>query len=233
MIDQKRVLGVIPARGGSKGIPRKNLRVVLGKSLIAWTIDEAKKSRYIDRLILSSEDAEIIRIARESGCDVPFVRPPELADDDTPGIEPVLHALEQLPEYDYVVLLQPTSPLRTSEDIDGCLELCEQQGAPACVSVRRSRENPYWTFRIGPDGCMSPVVSNGNHSGRRQDYPIFFVLNGAVYVCRPDWLKRTRAFVAADTIAYVMPEERSLDIDEEKDFRCFVSLIQGKLDAAH
>ena len=139
----------------------------------------------------------------------------------------MLHALEHLPEYDYVVLLQPTSPLRTSEDIDRCLELCEQQGASACASVRRSRENPYWTFRIGPDGCISPVVSNGNHSGR-QDHPIFFVLNGAVYVARPNWLKQARSFVAAGTIAHIMPEERSLDIDEEKDFQCFTSLVQGK-----
>lgn len=227
MIDHKRVLGIIPARGGSKRILRKNLRVVLGKSLIAWTIDEAKKSKYIDRLILSSEDSEIIKVAREAGCDVPFVRPPELAADNTPGVEPVLHALEILPDYDYVVLLQPTSPFRSCEDIDHCLELCEQQTAQACVSVRRSRENPCWTFRIGPDGCMSPVVTNGNQGGQ-QDHHTFFVLNGAVYVARPDWLKRTRSFVAVGTIAYIMPEERSLDIDEEKDLQCFTSLVQGR-----
>ena len=225
MIAGKRVLAVVTARGGSKGIPRKNLREAGGRPLLAWSIAAGQASRYIDRLVLSSEDHEIVAVALRLGCDVPFVRPPELAADDTPGVEPVLHALERLPEYDYVVLLQPTSPLRISEDIDRCLELCEQQGAPACVSVRRSRENPCWTFRIGPDGYMSPLVSNGNHSGRRQDYPIFFVLNGAVYVARPDWLKRTRSFVAAGTIAYVMPEERSLDIDEEEDFQRFISLV--------
>lgn len=227
MIAGKRVLAVVTARGGSKGVPRKNLREAGGRPLLGWSIAAGQASRYIDRLVLSSEDHEIMAAALRLGCEVPFVRPPELAADDTPSIEPVLHALGQLPGYNYVVLLQPTSPLRTSEDIDRCLELCEQQGAPACVSVRRSRENPYWTFRIGPDGYMSPVVGNGNHSGRRQDYPIFFVLNGAVYVARPDWLKRTRSFVAADTIAYVMPEERSLDIDEEKDFQHFISLAGG------
>lgn len=227
MIAGKRVLAVVTARGGSKGIPRKNLREAGGRPLLAWSIAAGQASRYVDRLILSSEDHEIIAAALRLGCDVPFVRPPELAADDTPSVEPVLHALEDLPGYDYVVLLQPTSPLRTSEDIDRCLELCEEQGAPACVSVHHSRENPCWTFRIGPNGRMSPVVSNANHGGRRQDFPDFFVLNGAVYVARPDWLKRTLSFVADGTIAYVMPEERSLDIDEEEDFQRFIFLVGG------
>lgn len=227
MISCKRVLAVVTARGGSKGIPHKNLREVAGRPLLAWSIAAGRTSRYIDRLVLSSEDDEIIAAALRLGCEVPFVRPPRLAADDTPGIEPVLHALEQLPGYDYVVLLQPTSPLRISKDIDCCLELCEQQGAPACVSVRRSRENPCFTFCVGPDGRMSPVVSNGNHGGRRQDFPDFFVLNGAVYVAQPEWLKRTRSFVAEGAIAYVMPGERSLEIDEEDDFLHFLSLVGG------
>ncbi len=114
MIAGKTVLAIIPARGGSKGVPRKNIRLLAGKPLIVWTIDEAKKSKYIDRFILSSEDDEIIKIAREYGCEVPFKRPIELAQDDTPGIEPVIHAINTLEDkYDYVVLLQPTSPLRT------------------------------------------------------------------------------------------------------------------------
>lgn len=114
-------LAIIPARGGSKGVPRKNIRNLAGKPLIAWTIEEAKKSKYINRVILSSDDNEIIEIAKNYNCEVPFVRPKNIAEDNTPGIDPVLHAIKQCPGYDYVVLLQPTSPLRTVEDIDGCI----------------------------------------------------------------------------------------------------------------
>jgi CMP-N,N'-diacetyllegionaminic acid synthase len=124
MIGERKVLGLIPARGGSKGVARKNIREVRGKPLIAWTIEEARRSIYLDRLVLSSEDTEIMEIARSFGCEVPFRRPEELAADDTPGIDPVLHALRELPGFDYVALLQPTSPLRTAEDIDGCIERC-------------------------------------------------------------------------------------------------------------
>ena len=134
MIDNKRVLAIIPARGGSKGVPRKNIRNLAGKPLIAWTIKEGKKSKYIDRLILSSEDSEIIEIAKAYGCDVPFVRPEELAKDNTSGVEPVLHAVSKLEGYDIVVLLQPTSPLRTVTDIDKCIEKCIFEKAYLCLS---------------------------------------------------------------------------------------------------
>ena len=134
MIDGRSVLAIIPARGGSKGVPRKNIRPLGGKPLIAWTIEAAHRSAWIDRLILSSEDQEIIDTACAWGCDVPFVRPAELARDCTPGIDPVLHALKQLPSFDLVVLLQPTSPLRSAADIDRCIERCQRGGAPAAVT---------------------------------------------------------------------------------------------------
>src|SRR5262245_25182815 len=126
MIDAKRVLGLITARGGSKGVPRKNVRPLGGKPLLAWTIEAARNAPVIDRLILSSDDAEIIEVARAWGCEVPFVRPPELATDTADSVEVVRHALSTLGEdYDYVVLLQPTSPLRTGEDIENCVRLCD------------------------------------------------------------------------------------------------------------
>jgi len=125
MINNKTILTIIPARGGSKGVKRKNVRNLAGKPLIAWTIEAAKNSKYLDRVVLSSEDKEIIKIAKEYGCEVPFVRSKELAKDDTPGIDVVLHALNMIRErYNYVVLLQPTSPLRTECHIDECIELC-------------------------------------------------------------------------------------------------------------
>lgn len=222
MIAGKRVLAIIPARGGSKGIPRKNIRDLVGKPLIAWSIEEAKKSTCIDRLILSSDDVEIIAVARQWGCDVPFVRPTEFAQDDTPGILPVLHAIETLAaqgeRYDYVILLQPTSPLRRVEDIDGCLRQCLEKSAPACVSVTEAEESPYWMFQINQKGGMTPLMKTVKPILRRQDAPPVYRLNGAVYVAQCDWLLQIQSFIHPDTIAFIMPPESSLDIDREIDF---------------
>lgn len=226
MIDGKSVLAVIPARGGSKGVPRKNIRKVGGKPLIAWTIEEAKKSRYIDRLILSSEDEEIIKVAKEWGCDVPFVRPVELAQDNTPGIEPVFHAISQVPGYDYVVLLQPTSPLRLVSDIDCCVETCLKMAAPACVSVTTSDKSPFWMYTLREDKRLSPLLERKSYSCR-QELPPVYVLNGAVYVARVDWLIGERNFVGDETVACPMPKERSLDIDNELEVKLFQVIVDN------
>lgn len=221
MIQGRRVLAIIPARGGSKGVPRKNIRPLAGKPLIAWTVEEAKKSQYIDRLIVSSEDAEIIATAREYGCDAPFVRPAELAADETPGIDPVLHALEALPEhYDLVVLLQPTSPLRTVEDIDGCIRQCVEAQVPFCVSITDVDKHPFWMFTLPENNVLQPLLAaDGDmRSRRRQELPPVYVLNGAVYVADTQELQQHRTFVTAATAGYVMPKERSADIDTETDF---------------
>jgi CMP-N,N'-diacetyllegionaminic acid synthase len=223
MISGEKVLGLIPARGGSKGIRRKNVREVAGKPLIAWTIEAARASRYIDRLVLSSDDAEIIGVARDWGCEAPFVRPAELARDETPGIEPVLDALARLPGYALVVLLQPTSPLRSPEDIDGCIELCAARGANACVSVSPASESPYWMFTL-EDAKLRPLLASSAVPERRQDLPAVHVLNGAVYVARIPWLLGSKTFIADGTLAHVMPAARSVDVDEERDLR-LVELI--------
>lgn len=218
MIQGKKILGIIPARGGSKGLPGKNIRVVAGKPLIAWTIEEAKKSAFIDRLILSSEDQEIIRVAREWDCEVPFVRPFQLAADDTPGIEPVLHALEALPEfYDYVVVLQPTSPLRSVIDIDNCIRMSLEHGARSCVSVTEVDKSPYWMYTFDDANRLTPLLPGMNLTPRRQDLPLVHALNGALYVAECSWLKRSKTFVADETIGFVMSKERSVDIDTELD----------------
>lgn len=217
MINSCTVLAIIPARGGSKGVPRKNIRELAGKPLIAWTIEAAKKSKYIDKLILSSEDPEIIDIARQWGCDVPFIRPEGLSKDTTPGMEPILHAIQKLEHYDYIVLLQPTSPLRDTSDIDKCIELCISQDSNACVSVSETEKSPYWMFTLDHSNQMTPMLKDKVVNVRRQDLPTFVALNGAVYVAKCDWLLEYKTFMNSQTIAYVMPKERSIDIDTEFD----------------
>ncbi len=226
MIQGKSILAIIAARGGSKGVPRKNLREIAGKPLIAWAIEAGRKSGYIDRLILSSEDAEIIRIAQSWGCEAPFVRPAELAGDETPGIEPVLHSLSALPErYDYVVLLQPTSPLRLAEDIDGCMETCLRHQAPACVTVTEVDHSPFWMYRLDPSRHLAPLINQKKIPDRRQDLPKVYILNGAVYVAQTAWLQQQRTFLTAETVAHIMPRERSLDVDTELDLKICESLL--------
>lgn len=225
MIAHSNVLGVIPARGGSKGVSRKNVREVGGRPLIAWTIEAARGSRYLDRVILTSDDAEIITVAQANGCDVPFVRAAELADDCTPTIDVVLDALDRCPGYEWVVLLQPTSPLRSTADIDAAIILCLNSGAPACVSVCPVQESPYWMYTIGMGGVMSPLLA-GVAGTRRQDLPPVYNLNGAVYVARSGWLRSHGSFIHPDTVAYEMPIERSLDIDTENDLHQLQTMLE-------
>ncbi|MBL8289615.1 MAG: acylneuraminate cytidylyltransferase family protein, partial [Rubrivivax sp.] len=174
---------------------------------------------------LSSDDEEIMRVARACGCEVPFRRPGALATDEAASIDVVLHALDQLPPHDLVVLLQPTSPLRSAADIDAACRMLVQHGAPACVSVTAAEQSPYWMFRMNERAELAPLLPVAERAARRQDLPPVVVLNGAVYVARCDWLRRERSFVAAGTVGYPMPAERSLDIDTAADFETFVRLV--------
>lgn len=226
MINGQRVLAVIPARGGSKGVPRKNVRKVGNKPLLAWSIEAARGSRYIDRVVLSSEDAEIMAVAEAWGCEVPFARPADLARDETSGVEPILHAIEALPGYDFIVVLQPTSPLRTAEDIDGCLALCYEREAGACVSVTEVEHPPYWMFLMDQTSGLQPLFPLAERPTRRQDAPSIYRLNGAVYVARTSWLQAERSFITSETLGYSMPVERSIDIDTEHDLHLLECEIQ-------
>lgn len=218
MIGGLKVLAVIPARGGSKGIARKNLRVVGGEPLIYWSIAAAHASVYIDRTILSSEDPEIIEVAKSKGCDVPFIRPTELAQDTSEGVAPVLHALELVLGYDLVVLLQPTSPLRLAADIDSCLEKLIERGGSSCVSISEAECHPYLAFHKAIDDRLRHFVPDRDISNlRRQDFPPAWRLNGAVYAARVSHLEMNRSFISRETVGYVMPSERSLDIDTLED----------------
>jgi N-acylneuraminate cytidylyltransferase len=225
MINGHKVLAIIAARGGSKGLPGKNIIDLGGKPLLAWSIEAARRSRYIDRLILSSEDEEIIAVAEKFGCEVPFRRPHELAT-DAATIDPVLiHAFDHLNEtFDYVVLLQPTSPLRMTRDIDGAIELCDARGAPACVGMCENSKPVEWMYRVGRDGDINPILGE-IVTTRRQELPATFVINGAVYVARVDWYRNSRSFLSPGTVAWRMPRDRSLDIDTELDLMTARALV--------
>jgi CMP-N,N'-diacetyllegionaminic acid synthase len=217
MINGHKVLAIIAARGGSKGLPGKNIIDLGGKPLLAWSIEAARESCYIDRLILSSESNAIIAVAEKFGCEVPFRRPAELAADSTAADPVLLHALDHVGEaFDYFVLLQPTSPLRTTADIDGAIALCEACGAPACVGMSEIPKPAEWMYRVGDDSRVKPLLGEIVTS-RRQELPAAFVINGAVYVARVDWYRRHRGFLSAETVAWRMPPERSIDIDTELD----------------
>ena len=220
MIGMQTVLALIPARGGSKGVPYKNIREVGGKPLIAWTIEAAKASRYIDRIVLSSDDLAIIEVARKWNCEVPFIRPKELANDKADSIQVVRHAIGALSEhYDYLVLLQPTSPMRTAEDIDAAIECCAQSGALSCVSVCEPDKSPYWMLKLDKDGFGQPLFAADQIPDRRQDAPPVVAFNGAVYVARTDDLTNGGTFYTKRMAAYSMPKERSFDIDTELDIK--------------
>ena len=226
MLGDKSVLAVIAARGGSKGLPGKNLADAGGKPVIAWSIEGAKQSRYIDRLILSSDDSDIIDTAKSWGCEAPFVRPKELARDAARIEDALIHALDSLDaQYNYLVLLQATSPLRAAEDIDLCLEMCRDTGAPACVSVTLPNKSPYWMYRVSSDGRMQRLLDDSFEQSRRQDLPAIYGLNGAVYVAEVPWFRKHRGFVGPETRAHVMPPERSVDIDERRDLLLVRALL--------
>lgn len=216
------VLAIIPARGGSKSIPRKNVIPIAGKPLIAWTIESALRSQQLERVIVSTDDMEIARIAREWGAEVPFMRPTTLAQDDTPGIAPILHAIEWLAQYqayqpDYVMCLQPTSPLRTTEDIEAAIQLILQRQTDSVVSVTSVEHHPYWTKKITGNGYLTNFLDLDRLYTRRQDLPEVYALNGAIYLARRAILLKQQIWYTDTTSAYVMPQERSLDVDTRWD----------------
>lgn len=227
MISGRKVLALLTARGGSKGLPGKNIRPAGGKPLLAWSIEAAQRAASVDRTVLSSEDARIIEVARAHGCEVPFVRPTELATDAASSMDVVRHALGQLPGYDVVVLLQPTSPLRTAVDIDAACELLERSGAPACVAVCPVEQSPYWMYIANAEGRLQPLLDTPHRTQQRQCQPEVVIPNGALYVASVPWLLASGSFMTTETVAYRMPRERSLDIDTTEDFEAFVRQVEA------
>jgi len=218
MIERNKVLGIIPARGGSRGIPRKNIKILDGKPLITRTIVEAKKSKYLDRLILSSEDKEIIDVANNNGLEVPFIRPKKLAMDDTQMIDVVLHAIEKCKGYQIAVLLQPTSPLRTAEDIDKCIEKMVSRRSHSCVTIVESKISPFWMFNLESNEKLNPIFSKRPASTNRQDNPKVYLISGDVYAAFSGWLIDQKSFVGEGTLGSLVTRDFNIDIDTNFDF---------------
>ncbi len=220
MYKNRKILAVITARGGSKGVKRKALREVGGRPLIARTIAAAKESEFLDRIIVSTEDSEIAEVSRQYGAEVPFMRPVELAADSTPGIDPLIHAVETLTEkFDYVVLLQPTSPFRTGKDIDQAVSCCIDNNATTCATVSEADKSPYWMYNLTESQKLQPLFAKESQIARRQDLPKTYALNGAVFVAETAFLLDKRTLFDDNTVGCRMPSERSLDIDTELDLQ--------------
>lgn len=227
MIKQQSVTALIPARGNSKGLPGKNIKMLGGKPLINWTIDAARKSQYIDNIVLSSDDAEIINIARQAGCQVPFVRPSALAQDNSSTIDVINHAIEQLPEFDILVLLQATSPFRHQQHINQALDLFLESDADSCVSVCKSPVSPYWMYTLDEAQHLRRLLDSNNTDLRRQALPTIYALNGAIYIIRREQFIETRKLVGPSCTPYVMDSIHSIDIDYALDF-CVAQTIVEK-----
>ncbi len=230
MYKGKKIFALIPARGGSKGLPRKNVRNLCGKPLIAWTIEQAKKSKYLDKIIVSTDNEEISSVSRQYGAEVPFIRPKELATDTAKMVDVIKHGLDWLKDnsyvYDIFVLLQPSSPLRLDEDIDKSLELLFSKDALAIVSVCEVDYDKNLVNSIPENGNMKDFIDSDTANKNRQEFPRFYRLNGAVYLAYPDYLRKQNSFFGDATFAYIMPRERSIDINTEIDFQFVEFLLQ-------
>jgi len=225
------IVAIIPARGSSKTIPRKNIKLLNGKPLIYYTIEKAQRSKYVNRIAVSTEDEEIARIAQDCGVEV-ILRPLELAQDDTPSLpvfQQVIKHLEEVENFhpDIIVILQPTSPLRTAEDINGAIEKFLQSNCDSVVSVCEAEHPPHWMYTLEADR-LKPVIEGAERITQRQDAPGVYRLNGAVYVTRRHIIMEQNRVLGEDTQAYVMPSERSIDIDTELDFRVAELLLRER-----
>ncbi len=221
MIDNKKILALIPARGGSKGIPDKNIIDLNGQPLIAYSIIEAKKSKYIDKLILSTDSKKIADIALNFGCEVPFMRPIELAQDNSKTIDAVVHAIDYLKSvgdnYDILLLLQPTTPLRTVGDIDRAIELFTNQNYKSLASISPVNDHPVLIRTIDNNYYMKKLL-NQSSTIRRQDMPNYFRVNGAIYINLISEITNETSF-NDNNIGFIMPNERSIDIDDYVDLK--------------
>lgn len=219
MLNGKTFLAIIPARGGSKRLSRKNVLDLCGKPLIAYSIEAGLKSKYISKVVVTSDDNEILTISKEYGAEI-TKRPDYLANDTAKTFDAIKHTIENMQKYDYIVLLQPTSPLRNESHIDEAIELLELKKADAIVSVCEMEHSPLWSNTLPQNGSMKNFLREEILNKRSQDLETYYRLNGAIYICKTEKLLSEESFFLRDNIfAYKMDRLNSIDIDEEIDFK--------------
>ena len=213
-----KVLAIIPARGGSKGIPNKNMKLFSEKPLIEWTINSALKSNLIDEVFVSTDNVEIANFAKNLGLNIPFLRDKSLALDSSYVIDTVLDIMEKFTDYGSMILLQPTSPLRNTEDIDAVIKLALDNNYNSVISITEPIYSSHLFCSIKKNNTIESLIENkGNFN--RQDFQNEFVINGACYFATREFLFENKKFVNSDTCGYIMPQERSVDIDTLFDWR--------------
>lgn len=232
MFRGKKIIGIIPARGGSKGLPRKNILAFCGRPLITWTIERARACKYLDDIIVSTDDREIAAVSKKYGAEVPFLRPKRLAGNKSRMIDVIEHAVKYLARagrsWDIIVLLQPTSPLRRSIDIAAAIEKLFRKKARAIVSVCPSGHHPLWSNMLPGNGSMRKFLRPEVLGKNRQELPVYYQLNGALYVAYTKYLFDNKGFLGAKTFAYIMPSDRSIDIDSRIDARLAELLLRSR-----
>lgn len=226
-----KIQAIIPARGGSKGVVRKNICLMDNLPLINYTIRAADHSQFIDQVFVTTDDLDIKNISQNLGANI-IERPAYLATDTASTIDVVLHCLEHLDgqniEMDIIILLQPTSPLRTTEDIDNSIEIFLNGSADSVISVSESQHPPYWSCVVNQDQYLEAAFGEKYFQTRRQDLKKTYMPNGAIYVATPGYVKNNRSFFGKKTLPYIMPRERSVDIDSEEDFILAEMLLRKK-----
>ena len=227
------VLGVVPARGGSKGVPGKNIRPVLGKPLIAYAIECGLESPSVDHLIVTTDSPQIASIAREYGADVPFMRPAELSADTTPMLPVLLHAITEAEGHynekvDAIVLLDPTGPLRAVDDVEQCIKLLRDSSCDAVVSGNTAHRNPYFNMAVQNNGYVRLMAQASEPVGRRQDCPVVYDLNTVVWVYSRRAIMEERARIPERTLLYLVSPERAIDIDTDLDFEILEFLMSRR-----
>ncbi len=227
MYKGKRFLAVIPARGGSKRLPNKNRLILSGKPLVSWTIEASNNSHYIDKTIVSSDDHTILSIAQNEGVEI-LLRPSSLSTDKAGTYDVIKHVLDSLcsDSFDYLVLLQPTSPLRTTEHIDEAIEQLYDQKAEAIISVTEMEHSPLWSNTLPQNGCMKNFISSELKGKRSQDLDCYYRLNGAIYIVNIKQFLLEHEFFCDKSYAYLMPPDASVDIDTMLDF-VFAEALMG------
>jgi CMP-N-acetylneuraminic acid synthetase len=227
---KKPILALIPARAGSKGIPRKNIKELAGRPLIDYTIQAARQAASVSRVVVSTDSREIAEIATACGAEVPFLRPAQLASDTASTMEVVMHTLHKLAQngenYEYLVLLQPTSPLRTAEDIEACIQKAFACGEDV-VAISEVSDSPILMRTCEESGKLSALLE-GTSTVRRQDMPVYYRVNGSIYVNKVDGLSVSTS-LNDNPVGYILPKEHSVDIDEPADFALAEFYLRGAL----